>query len=274
MLSINGPDTSLEIAFNVLNGNVVSDDTAGAGSSLASNCLLDSFMASDANGMAANVLCGDNSGQHMYIDAPEGCAKLMFQFSGAGMRMWKIKVSQIDCQSEVLPPDGCTQYFFDVSGMGTVQTYNFDGEQHLANQNQNICIRREATNCRLCFSATAEDFAVSGEVKAGGAETGLTKNCCGYGEDGADTMGMDCLVIPGAKKATGAPASPKICGRDLGLVTVEGTTAATVCTTTMPFSVRFLSDGFEFTDGSTTKEAGKANKGFKLSYVQDATLCT
>lgn len=64
MLSINGPDTSLEIAFNVLNGNVVSDDTAGAGSSLASNCLLDSFMASDANGMAANVLCGDNSGQH------------------------------------------------------------------------------------------------------------------------------------------------------------------------------------------------------------------
>jgi hypothetical protein len=39
-----------------------------------------------------------------------------------------------------LAPTGCTQWFYgEVEGQ--IQSFNFNGGQHLANQNQNICIR-------------------------------------------------------------------------------------------------------------------------------------
>ena len=43
-------------------------------------------------------------------------------------------------QRDNLAPDGCTQYFFG-STTDLVKTYNFDGGQHLASQDQNICVR-------------------------------------------------------------------------------------------------------------------------------------
>ena len=44
-----------------------------------------------------------------------------------------------------------------------VKTYNFDGGQHLASQNQKICIRRERGFCQICWATTAEgDFETSG----------------------------------------------------------------------------------------------------------------
>ena len=73
-------------------------------------------------------------------------------------RSWSIRVTQLECGSETLAPSGCTQYFYgDTSG--TVQTYNYDGGLHLANQNQVQCIRREKGNCKICYAAvSATDF--------------------------------------------------------------------------------------------------------------------
>ncbi|XP_059097989.1 uncharacterized protein LOC131892220 [Tigriopus californicus] len=274
MFNIAGPDVSTTTTFSTLNGNAV--EMGGAASNMASNCITDSFSATDGSGMGSNVICGDNTGQHMYLSAEGGCVKLMFQFGsmamGMGtamaMRMWKIKVSQISCQSELLAPQGCTQYITNPLGMGMVQTFNFNGGQHLANQNQNICIRREGVNCRLCFSSVAAtDFAVSGlSTKT----MGSTKGCCGYGATGTGVNGKDCVTIPGAKNAAGLFVSPKFCGRG-GLVTVDMMAAASVCTTTIPFSVRFISDDFEF--AGAINEATVMDKGFKLSYMQDAVMC-
>ncbi len=79
-------------------------------------------------------------------------------------RVISMQVTQYSCNFANLAPDGCTQYFFG-STTGTVQSYNFnDGAgEHLANQDQAICVRRERSNCRICWAVMAKtDFEVSG----------------------------------------------------------------------------------------------------------------
>jgi hypothetical protein len=60
-------------------------------------------------------------------------------------------VSQYRCDFSNLAPSGCTQYFFGPSGTGIVQTFNFDGRRHLANQNQEICVRWDNVNVIICM---------------------------------------------------------------------------------------------------------------------------
>ena len=57
--------------------------------------------------------------------------------------------------------------------------------------------------------------------------------CCAYGSDGkASKVGYDCVVIPGASKATlpaNSPVPNAICGNGIGLVTATGTGPKTIC---------------------------------------------
>ena len=56
--------------------------------------------------------------------------------------------------------------------------------------------------------------------------------CCQYGTDGLKiaTAGYDCFLIPGAQKPTnGAAVAPKLCGTQMGLVSIAGTTQVTIC---------------------------------------------
>jgi hypothetical protein len=85
----------------------------------------------------------------VYVDVCDGsCLSLGFQLGNTGIgatlatRSWSIKVTQYDCNYENLAPTGCTQYFFG-SASQSVQTYNFAGGQHLANQKQQICVRQD-----------------------------------------------------------------------------------------------------------------------------------
>ena len=81
----------------------------------------------------------------------DGCVDLNFALGAAGVsstvvpaRSWNIRVTQYDCNYNNLAPKGCTQYFFNPnSDTGTVKTFNYDGGAHLADQNQNICVRYE-----------------------------------------------------------------------------------------------------------------------------------
>ena len=103
----------------------------------------------------------------MYVDSSALCNDLTFVIgtqSVSSMRQWEIKVefgtmphkkcfrkktsmllmlqvSQYTCDFDNLAPSGCTQYFFSENGMGTFQTFNFDGGQHLANQKHKFCFR-------------------------------------------------------------------------------------------------------------------------------------
>lgn len=52
------------------------------------------------------------------------------------------QASQFSCGFPNLAPVGCTQYFFGPENLsGFVKSFNFDGGQHLAGQNQVICVR-------------------------------------------------------------------------------------------------------------------------------------
>ena len=76
----------------------------------------------------------------VYIDASDNCSDLGITLGLDINTNWVIKVSQLRCDFPNLAPSGCTQWFF--GGMtGSVRTYNFNGELHLAEQNQNICVR-------------------------------------------------------------------------------------------------------------------------------------
>ncbi len=82
----------------------------------------------------------------VYLDSSNSCNELSFTLGANAVgttiptRTWSIKVTQYSCDFNNLAPDGCTQYFF---GMTTdiIKTYNYDGGEHLANQNQNVCVR-------------------------------------------------------------------------------------------------------------------------------------
>ena len=70
--------------------------------------------------------------------------------------------SQIECTAEWRPRPGCSQWFTGVTG--TLQSYNFAGGVHLANQDYTICIRQELGYCSIEY--TADTFKVSLGVNA------------------------------------------------------------------------------------------------------------
>ncbi len=115
----------------------------------------------------------------MYVDASTSCNTLAFQLGNNGVgtnvqtRSWSIKVwgegsggerggcfslvnninhavspqaTQYSCNYPNLAPDGCTQYYFGMNP-GTVESYNYNNGNgnHLANQQQTICIRQLKT---------------------------------------------------------------------------------------------------------------------------------
>ena len=121
------------------------------------------------------TICGTNSGEHVYYDAADDCNNLNFQFGSTllgqdakASRQFDIKISQISCESELLAPTGCTQYFTG-AGPAHVKTFNFDGGRHLANQDQTICVRRANGYCTLCWVAeAATDVQVTGDAPSMG----------------------------------------------------------------------------------------------------------
>eukprot|EP00095_Tigriopus_kingsejongensis_P004176 maker-scaffold47_size466558-snap-gene-0.17 protein:Tk04176 transcript:maker-scaffold47_size466558-snap-gene-0.17-mRNA-1 annotation:"hypothetical protein DAPPUDRAFT_316514" len=270
---ITGPSTSSLIVGNQKQG-VVGAPGATKPVTTASQCLTDTFSALSPSGQSPPAICGINTGEHMYLDSNENCNDLIFQLGAAGrgsgiaQRQWSIKITQYSCDYPNLAPDGCTQYFFGPT-TDTVQTYNFAGGQHLASQDQNICVRRERGNCRICWlTAMDTDFMTSGMAKSMGFI--LPSECCGYGPTGTGTK-FDCVVIPGALNAMMLSKQGKFsqfCGRSAGLVstTTGPTMSKTICTDRQPFNIRFLSDGFE----NDMEILMGPMAGFKLSYIQNS----
>lgn len=272
---ITGPSTSTTSVMKTLHG-VVTDKGTKPGS-YASRCSTDSFIVTAEAGKGVPVVCGTLTGEHMYVDAKEGCNELTFLMGSTAVgatlatRSWDITVTQYECGFINSAPAGCTQYFYG-NNDDIVKTFNYDGSQHLALQKQTICVRKERGNCQICWSAMSDtDFMVSGK---GDQMKGFNKVsiCGGYGSKGTLTSGYDFVVIPGAtKKSDNAVVGSQICGRSKGLITVAaGTTAASVCSKSIPFNIAFISDDFEFAPGAISAEQIISNKGFQLIYQQQS----
>jgi len=286
---ISGPSTSTTSVGAIVMGTQQAVPPAANGVSESGQCNTDTFSITNQNTVPR--ICGTNTGEHVYFEASEDCNHLSFQFGTAAIgisaiasRSFSIKVTQIGCDSELLAPEGCTQYYYG-SGASHVRTFNYNSGngRHLADQDQLICVRRESGNCAICWSAdAATDVQLSGMAAAmGDVEDNV---CCGYGVAGvrAATKAYDCLMIPGATKAAlDGPLPVSQCGHDVGLQTKAASAAATamggiqtVCSRSYPFRIRFMSDRWEYA-AAAIDEGGLtgtvAQDGFKLQYWQ--TTC-
>lgn len=268
---ITGPSTNTVSEVKVLGGGLA---TGGKNSAYRGTCFTDTFTVSNSDSVPE--LCGTLTGEHVYFDADEECHDLSFSIGQNAIgttaltsRSFNVKVTQIDCNSNQLAPEGCLQYHTGTSGTGIIKTFNYDNSVHLANQYQQICFRAEAGNCRQCFSAdTITDVQLGGKN-----DKGMIKHsyCCAYGEDGnKDTASPDCIIIPGAEKAAATAAMVADCqgGGMGGLVTANNGIAnaansKTICTKDQPFRIAFQSDPWE-----NVAVGDKTTTGFKLRYWQ------
>ena len=91
------------------------------------------------------------------------------------MRIWEIKISQIEYHSPTNPPTGCLQYLWGYSGR--FETFNFAHEDshHLINQHYSICLREEEGMCCVTYQTCREKGAFS--------PSRLDRDCEGGGKD-------------------------------------------------------------------------------------------
>ena len=114
--------------------------------STAGLCTTDYFTASQKTGPTIPPICGVNTGQHIYLDAgaySDTSATFSAVLTGTSTaRKWRILVSQIQCSSLTLPPQGCLQYL--VGSIGSIKSFNYDTSstyEHLSAQDYMICVR-------------------------------------------------------------------------------------------------------------------------------------
>jgi len=198
---ITGPSSYTLMQVNKRFGMAASQATGTEylGSSLATNCMTDTFHAQGASPSATPpVVCGTLTGTHMYMDADvDRCNLLSFSFADKvnsaladlntrgttafAARTWDIAVTQIECTSVMLPPPGCTQYFASPSAIYLIESYNWQSGSgiQLGQQHQRICIRRERGKCRGCFAAADALFKIGGNVAIAG-NFAAPGGCCGY----------------------------------------------------------------------------------------------
>ena len=90
-------------------------------------CTKDSFMVRTTVGERVPMLCGENKGQHIYVDMGRGSGNPVvlsvitndIDFS----RKWKIKISLIPCNNYVMAPSGCLQYYRQPSDI--IRSFNY-----------------------------------------------------------------------------------------------------------------------------------------------------
>lgn len=262
---IGGPSATLAAGTGIKALNGATSAGGGDGSQVRV-CLDDQFSVTSPGGIGSPVICGTNTDEHMYIDASEQCNALNFKISSGTAPEWRIKIMQFPKDFGNKAPSGCLQYFFGAT-TGTVKSYNFDGGEHLSDQNQLICVRRESNQCQICWTAAAMDFQVSGmsALATGAGNIGKSNNAGGYGADGMGTN-FDHVRIPSATKAAdGAYIASNADGfAGHAFASTTGTTGTvTVCSRSLPFRLRFRTDGAE-----ASEEAKLAEKGIKMSYEQ------
>merc|ERR1719418_53134 len=213
---------------------------------------MDTFQVTGSGG-ASPVICGANDGQHMIVDTDgTTCVTAAFSFGlDTATRNYRIHAIQYDRLNEMGGPAGCLQFFTGATGT------------HLANQDYDVCVRRLADRCSICWSpiisgqnaaTTARGtFGLSnGGVAADAVAMGGTGTSCVEETAAAATMDSnDYIIIPNGRAAAIATAAAavivqgadKFCGRYLSAD--AGVADATVCSQVVPFTLCVFTDDRE-----------------------------
>lgn len=114
------------------------------------DCSNDTFVVVGANdGEEIPVICGDNKGQHMYIniDDSEGPFKLLTTLSNADIqRSWDINVKYL---AKAEAPRRCLQYHAEEEGEIKSFNYGKDSPMHLNDQMYSICFGYVKGKCDI-----------------------------------------------------------------------------------------------------------------------------
>lgn len=229
------------------------------------------------------TLCGDLTGQHVYMDvspANTNAATITItadaDAAAGGTKNWRIKVSQIECDSEYRAPDGCFQYFFE--NVNTIMTFNYDGATARANADggvlsgldYRICIRKNAGMCSIEYTPSevtngmeAFDLGAVAAITAANAATaqhgvGGAKASCATIDANAGTQaaGTNYIQIPGAVNVNEFTGDT-FCGGKLSNFALDPTVGpdvlganvhSTVIATGVPFEIRYVAFGDQAMD--------------------------
>ncbi|KAL0902556.1 hypothetical protein ABMA27_000396 [Loxostege sticticalis] len=236
------------------------------------NCVTDAITITGGNTVVP-VLCGDNTGQTLYVDFNGNNAitiTVTATLATTFARRWNIRLTQLGCDCPGIAPNGCLQYYTGTTG--TINSFNYGGAantllsaslvtgtRQMVNLNYGICIRMEAGFCSIQYAQAANDiysFTLTGDVE--GADNTVLGTALGASNNGACTT--DFVVIPNPTvTATGLPVgTDRFCG--LGFVPVT--------TASKPFVIYAVTDANE--GATAVSPPDVANRGFSLTYTQIA----
>jgi len=235
-------------------GSACTQDGTAAGIASAT----DSLTVTGQTGRNPPVICGINTGYHMYVDmgtASTDTVKLDF-YTIAGNKYWNTRVTQIPCDASYRPPAGCTQYFTGTSG--TIASYGFQSGQLLQSQQYNNCIRQEEGYCSVTYSesptTSPDPFIMTNDAILNAALST------------ADGCVNSYIRVPDGQFIAGTQAN-QFCGAALGVTT--DTIPAPLTSTSTPFTLGVFSDTSQM-EQTTGTAANTASTGFNLNYAQTA----
>ncbi|XP_023345542.1 uncharacterized protein LOC111714628 [Eurytemora carolleeae] len=216
----------------------------------------DSLTVRGETGVNPPLICGTNTGEHMYIETGNlgtDSVSLALFVSGTSSNQWNIRVSQIPCTATYRAPNHCVKYFTGTTG--TVTSYGFAGSTLLGSQNYKSCIRQETGYCSIVWDQTtlnspADAFDLTNAPAAGTAENRIGSCINSYVQIPSGILGP----------ATGNPIQ-EFCGENLGVQ--ASTDPSTITSSTLPFDLA------TFTTASAMQDfAGGVSNGYSLSYRQ------
>ncbi|XP_075681267.1 uncharacterized protein LOC113797916 [Dermatophagoides pteronyssinus] len=217
-------------------------------------CTTDSFMVRTTVGERLPILCGENNGQHLYVDMGRGSANpvVLSVVTNGDMigRKWKVKINMIPCNNLDMAPSGCLQYFRSPSSV--IQSFNYglpmEGRaRYLSNLRYTACVRVEENFCSIKWETEIPgSFSwgapYEGNLTARGASGGL----CNVD----DFIGID----QGSAEGSG-PGEDRLCGTKL-------LQDDYVISRSKPFQLKVRSNSDQ------KLNAENSQHGFSLRYVQ------
>merc|ERR1711963_63415 len=169
-------------------GDTISPNTVVTTGGGIGDCYEDTFYVTAPGSMSSPIICGTNSGAHMYLDASDDCNTVYVNIGGTTTtsRSWNIHVRQYACGDDDLYGwPGCLQYYTGLTN--ALESFNFPtattlvaATTHLSDQYYDICIRRAAGYCSICYHVginpnapaviAQASFGVSGSSDQGAAK--------------------------------------------------------------------------------------------------------
>jgi len=223
-------------------------------------CTTDSFMVRTTVGERLPILCGDNAGQHLYVDMGRGSANpvvLSVVSNGdAVARKWKIKINMIPCNNLDMAPSGCLQYYRSPSSV--IRSFNYGAglegrARYLSNLRYTSCVRTEENFCAIKWETeTPSSFSFGAPFEGMTSASNITSSNGASGTlcNQDDFIGVD----QGSHEGSG-PGEDRFCGNKL-------LDQDFVISRSKPFQLRVRSNSDQVLN------AWHSQRGFSLRFVQ------